>query len=162
MSGGSAAIDWMPQEQVLFDDRPRLFHSLAVGDEDGALGSRCLAGRHQPRLHHDLAGFLVLLARLDKAHAAARHDRQSRMPAVIGNLDAGPLGRLNAVQALLLAEGDFDSVNDDYGHLFVGCVEQSGTHHSVVGVHGAFRPHDRRFASVSADFTHPTRLVNSY
>jgi hypothetical protein len=34
------------------------------------------------------------------------------------NLDAGALGRLNAVQALFFAEGDVDSVNGDYWHLF--------------------------------------------
>ena len=32
------------------------------------------------------------------------------------NLDAGPRGRLNAVEALFLAERDFDSVDDDRGH----------------------------------------------
>jgi hypothetical protein len=34
------------------------------------------------------------------------------MPTVIRNFNAGALRRLDAVQALFLADGDFDSVND--------------------------------------------------
>ena len=97
-------------------------HLLAVGDEDRAVGWPA-SGRPAPARGciAILPVFVVLLARFDQAHAAARHDRQARMPAVIRNLDAGALGRLNAVEALFIADGDFDSVDDDGGHSSKDC-----------------------------------------
>jgi hypothetical protein len=55
--------------------------------------------------------------RFDQAHAAARHDRQAGVPAIIRNFDAGPSSRLNAIQALILANFDFLTVNKNNSHL---------------------------------------------
>ena len=84
------------------------------------VGGGRLAGWHELGLHRDLARLVVLLARLDQAHPAARHHRQARMPAVMTESRSPTRSRrLNAVQALLLADGDFVSVNDDCGHVHV-------------------------------------------
>src|SRR5262249_21205893 len=108
------AIDWMAKEQIFLNHRPGSGDLLAIRDEDGAVGGGRLAGGHQSRLHGDLARFVVLLAGLDEAHAATGHNRQPGVPTIVRHLEAGALGRLNAVQAFLFADGDFDSV-DGYG-----------------------------------------------
>ena len=110
------AVDRMIDQQVFFDHRPGFAHILAIGDEDRAVLGRRLAGRHQLRHHRDGAGIGVARATFDQAHAATRHDRQPGMPAVVRNLDAGALGSLDAVEALLVADFDFAAIYEDDTH----------------------------------------------
>ena len=110
------AIDRVPQEQVLFDHRPGLPHFLAGGDDHQAVAGRHGAAGHELGLHLDLARLGVAIARLDQAHAATAHDRQARVVAVVRDLDAGPLGGLDRVDALAVRQFDFASVDGDLGH----------------------------------------------
>ena len=110
------AIDGVAEEQILLDHGPGFNDFWAIGHEHSAVGSRRLARGDDLGLHRDFAGRRVFLSRLHQAHAAARNDRKPRMPAVPRNVNAGTLGNLNAIQALLVANRDFLAVDDYRGH----------------------------------------------
>ena len=94
------AIERMIEQQVFERRLLRRLHLLAVGDDHRAVLDRRLAAGHQLAAASRPA-VRLLLPDLDQAHPATRHDRQRRMPAIVRNLDADPLRRLNAVQPLL-------------------------------------------------------------
>ena len=110
------AIDRMVDQQVFLDLRAALLDRFAVGDEHGPRLGRRLTSGHKLGNHRDRAGLGMLAPGLDEAHPAACDDRQPRMPAIVRNLDAGPLRRLNPVQALIVADFDFLAVDQDDAH----------------------------------------------
>jgi len=105
------AVDRVIDEEGLFDLRAALGHLVAVGDEHGAVFGRRLTGRDDFGDHRDLAGRRILGAGLDQAHPATGDHRKPRVPAVMGHVDSGALGGLNAVEPLVVGHGNFDAVD---------------------------------------------------
>ncbi len=95
----------------------------AIGDADGAVLGRRLAGGHDARLHrHRAVG--LLLARLHQAHAAAGDHRERRMPAIARDEHAGFLRRLDQVQPLVadVHRGVVD-IDDSHARLYHFLIE---------------------------------------
>src|SRR5262249_57005362 len=89
---------------------------VAVGDDDGTvLGGRLTAG-DDLGLHGD-GPVEFALADFDEAHAAAGDDGEGRVPAVVWDEHARFLGRLNQVQALVVAHLDLFAVDRDLRHV---------------------------------------------
>ena len=93
------AVDRVVDQRILFDHRAALVNLLAVGNEDRAVLRRRLTSRHNLRQHHNLAGLRIDVAGFDQAHPATGDDGQPGMPTIAWNVDAGPFGHLDAVEA---------------------------------------------------------------
>ena len=110
------AVERMVQQQVLHDHPLVFLHLGAVGHQDGQVLRGCLAARDEPGHHLDLARLGILGARFDLAHPAVGHDRQSRVPAIVGNVDPDTLGHLDRVELLPLGDWILAAVDDDGRH----------------------------------------------
>ena len=119
-------VDRMPQEEILLDHRSSLPDFVAVGNKHRAVAGRRLAGGNELRQHLYLARLRIAPSRLHQTHAATRDDRQSGMPAVMGNVDPHARRQLDAVEPLVRRQLHFPSVDPNHRHVCVPqCVVQS-------------------------------------
>ena len=108
------AIDRMSNQKIFLDHRPSRDHFFAVSDKDRAVRRRRLTSRHELGQHIDFARLRIATAGFHQAHPTTRDNRQTRVPAVMRDLNAQPGRRLNSVKAFFLGKLEFLSVNN-YG-----------------------------------------------